>query len=38
MNAKKEARQGPVTEKLPIATLRLTGFVIDADPFRDGSI
>lgn len=35
MNAKKEAQaKGPVTEKLPIATLRLTGFVVDADPFK----
>lgn len=35
MNAKKEAQaKGPVTEKLPIGTLRLTGFVVDADPFK----
>lgn len=35
MNAKKEAQtKGPITEKLPIATLRLTGFVVDADPFK----
>ncbi len=26
--------KGPVNEKLSIVTLRLTGFVVDADPFK----
>ncbi len=35
MNARKEAKpKGSVNEKLPIAILRLTGFVVDADPFK----